>query len=239
MSSGSDAGRQLPLALRYPPDQRLETFVAPPPGAIAQLRSFAEGAGADWLYLQGPMGSGKSHLALAACAASEVAGRPAAYLPLQAASGRMRAALDAIEGNALIALDGLQHVAGKRDDEVALFDFHNLAGSTGIAVLYTATGTPDGLPLVLPDLRSRLARCTRVSLALLDDSGRARVLRERARRRGLVLEQAALDWLLKRVGRDLGGLTALLDSLDRVSLATQRKLTVPFLRQVLGTRPPG
>jgi len=32
---------QLPLALRYPPDQRLETFVAPPPGALAQLQALA------------------------------------------------------------------------------------------------------------------------------------------------------------------------------------------------------
>jgi DnaA family protein len=49
----------------------------------------------------------------------------------------------------------------------------------------------------------------------------------------LIVEEAALDWLLKRVGRDLGGLTALLDKLDRASLAAQRRLTVPFLRQTL------
>ena len=48
------------------------------------------------------------------------------------------------------------------------------------------------------------------------------------------MDDAALDWLLKRVGRDLGGLTALLDRLDRASLAAQRRITVPFLRQTLG-----
>ena len=32
---------QLPLALRYPPDQRLETFVRAPAGAIAQLQDLA------------------------------------------------------------------------------------------------------------------------------------------------------------------------------------------------------
>ena len=34
---------QLPLALRYPPDQRLESFIAAPPGAIAQLWVLAGG----------------------------------------------------------------------------------------------------------------------------------------------------------------------------------------------------
>lgn len=60
------------------------------------------------------------------------------------------------------------------------------------------------------------------------------VLRDRAQRRGLILEEAALDWLLTRTDRDLGALVALLDRLDRASLAAQRRITVPFLRQTLG-----
>lgn len=224
---------QLPLALRYPPDQRLETYVAAPAGALAQLRALAQAPGADWLYLAGPTGVGKTHLALAACAAAEAAGRHAAYLPLKAAAGRLRDALDAFHGE-LIAFDGVDAIAGHRDDEIALFDFHNRARGDGIAVLYTATATPAALALSLPDLRSRLAQCSRIALSPLDDDGRREVLRERAQRRGLVLDAAALDWLLRRVERDLSSLTALLDRLDRASLAAQRRITVPFLRQTLG-----
>jgi len=242
--AGSDgAGPQLPLALRYPPDQRLDTYVAAPPGALAQLRALAGGSHAEWACLVGSAGTGKTHLALATCAAAEAAGRRAVYLPLMAAVGRLRAALEALEGDAggaggaqtLVALDGLEAVAGRREDELALFDFHNRARSTGIGVLYTAQAAPDALSLALPDLRSRLGQCSRIVLAPLDDDGRREVLRERARRRGLVLEESALDWLLRRTGRDLASLTALLDRLDRASLAAQRRITVPFLRQVLGT----
>ena len=96
---------------------------------------------------------------------------------------------------------------------------------------------PDGVPLTLPDLRSRLSQCVRIALAPLDDQGRREVLRLRAQRRGLALDEAALEWLLKRVDRDLGSLTALLDKLDRESLAAQRRVTVPFLRQILGAEP--
>jgi len=228
-----DTARQLPLALRYPPDQRLETFVDAPAGALAQLRALAQVSGADWLYLCGSPGVGKTHLALAACAAAETAGRRAAYLPLKAAAGRLGEALHALDGGDVIALDGLDAIAGGRDDEVALFDFHNRARSAGIGVLYAAQATPDTLPLALPDLRSRLAQCARVVLLPLGDDGRRAVLRERAQRRGLILDEAALEWLLKRVGRDLAGLTGLLDRLDRASLAAQRRITVPFLREVL------
>ena len=224
---------QLPLALRYPPDQRFETYFAAPAGALAQLRALAQVANADWLYLAGPAGVGKTHLALAVCAAAEAIGRRAAFLPLKAASGRLQDALDAFHGD-VIALDGLDAIAGLRDDEIALFDFHNRARSDGIAVLYTAQATPDALALSLPDLRSRLGQCTRITLLPLHDEGRREVLRERAQRRGLVLDDPALDWLLRRVDRDIASLTALLDRLDRASLAAQRRITVPFLRQTLG-----
>jgi len=226
---------QLPLALRYPPDQRLDTFVAAPEGVIGQLQSLATQPGGDWLYLAGASGVGKTHLLLATCAAADVAGRRAAYLPLIAAAGRLREALEALEGNDLLALDGLQAIAGDRNDEIALFDAHNRARAAGITLIYAARDNPDALALGLPDLRSRLSQCTRIALAPLDDDGRRDVLRQRAQRRGLVLEEAALEWLLKRVDRDLAGLTGLLDRLDRASLAAQRRITVPFLRQVLGT----
>lgn len=225
---------QLPLALRYPADQRLDTFVAAPAGALEQLGALAgPGDDDDWLYLSGPAGSGKTHLLLGTCAAAEATGRRAAYLPLAAAAGRMRDALEALEGNDVLALDGVDVAAGHRADEVALFDVHNRARAAGTRIVYAARGNPDELALVLPDLRSRLSQCSRITLQPLDDDGRREVLRQRARRRGWVFEDAALEWLLKRVERDLVGLTALLDRLDRASLAAQRRITVPFLRQVL------
>ncbi|WP_045738949.1 DnaA regulatory inactivator Hda [Xanthomonas sp. MUS 060] len=224
---------QLPLALRYPPEQRLDRYIGAPAGLLAHLHAVAAGVAADWVYLSGPTGTGKTHLALALCAAAEQAGRSAAYLPLQAATGRLRDALEALEGRDLVALDGLEAVAGQREDEVALFDFHNRARSAGVTLLYTAQAMPDGLALCLPDLHSRLAQCTRIALPPLEDADRAAVLRERAQRRGLVLEDAAIDWLLTHVGRDLAGLIGLLERLDRESLAAQRRVTLPFLRRVL------
>jgi DnaA family protein len=229
-----DPARQLPLALRFPPDQRLDTYVAAPAGAIAQLRALATEPGADWCYLAGAPGTGKTHLALGACAAAEARGRRAAYLPLRTAAGRVHEALEALDGTDVVALDDLDAVAGDRAGEIALFEFHNRMRAAGAALLYSAAAAPDALALSLPDLRSRLSQCTRIALPMLDDDGRREVLRTRAQRRGLAVDDAALDWLLRRVGRDLGGLARLFDRLDRASLAAQRRLTVPFLREALG-----
>lgn len=224
---------QMPLALRYPRDERLETFIGAPDGALAQLRAVAVGASQDWIYLQGATGTGKTHQALATCSSAEQAGRLPTYVPLAAVSGRVRDALEGLEHRDLVALDGLDAVAGDRDDEVALFDFHNRARATGVTVLYTAQQAPGEMGLVVPDLRSRLGQCVRVVLQALDEEGRAAVLRDRALRRGLAIDEAAIDWLLSHSGRELGGLITLMDWLDRESLAAKRRITVPFLRQVL------
>lgn len=231
--------RQLPLALRYPPDQRFETFVAADDTVVAQVRALAEGRTRDSLYLVGAAGSGKTHLALAACAHAEAQGRSAGYVAVGAAAGRLRDALDGLHANDLVALDGIDAVAGHRNDELALFDFHNRAHDAGRQLFYGARRLPDALGLALPDLRSRLSKCARIALTALDDAGRRELLQLRAKRRGLQMDPAAIDWLLRRVDRDLGSLTGVLDNLDQASLAAQRRVTVPFLRQVVenGVKP--
>ena len=224
---------QLPLALRYPPDQRLDTLVVDAPALTAQLRDFALAGVRRALYVAGPPGTGKTHLAIGICAEAERLGRTAAYLPLRSVAGRLRDASEAAHRADVIAVDGLDCIAGDRAEEIALFDLHNRAHDAGRSVLYTASEAPDALGLVLPDLRSRLAQSVNVSLPQLDDAGRHELLRLRADRRGLQLDPATIDWLLRRVDRDVPALTALLDRLDRASLASQRRLTVPFVRQVL------
>ena len=137
------------------------------------------------------------------------------------------------DASALTCLDGLETIAGLREDEVALFHFHNAARQAGGRVLYAATAMPASLGLALPDLASRLEQCTRLALEPPDEATRRQILRARAARRGLELDEAVLDFVFRRVGRDLGTLTALLDRLDRASLASQRRITVPFVRSVL------
>jgi DnaA family protein len=220
---------QIPLALRFAPDQELRAFHGNP-----ELRDLvgavANGRASDWLYFAGPAGSGKTHLLLAACAQARATGGDASYLPLAALAGRLGDALAGQARDALVCLDGLEAIAGHAEDQVALFHFHNAARAAGARVLYSASAMPGALGLTLPDLRSRLEQCTRIALEPLDETGRREVLRQRAARRGLELDDAVLDYLFRRAGRDLGTLTALLDRLDQASLAAQRRLTIPFLK---------
>ncbi|MEW5833528.1 MAG: DnaA regulatory inactivator Hda [Pseudomonadota bacterium] len=225
---------QLPLALRWPRRQRFEHFHAGAhnAAALAAIEALAERPGAPWVYLHGPLGSGRSHLLLAAAQAAAEAGRRVQYLPLATLADRA-AALRGVAGSEWLALDDLEAIAGQREAEHALFDLYNQTRAEGGTLLFAAAAGPADAGIVLPDLRSRLGACTQFALRPLDDEERRAVLRERARARGIHLDDAVLDWLFARYARDLGALLDLLDRLDRASLAARRRITVPFLRGFL------
>ncbi|MHB1273440.1 MAG: DnaA regulatory inactivator Hda [Rhodanobacter sp.] len=224
---------QLPLALRWPRRQRFEHFHAGAnAAALAAVQTLAREPDAAWVYLNGPAGSGRSHLLMAACQAAAAAGRRVQYLPL-ATLGDSAAVLRGVAGSELLALDDLGAIAGNHAAEHALFDLYNRTRAEGSALLFAADTTPTQLGLELPDLRSRLGACTQFALKLLDDGERRIVLKAQAAARGIELDDGVLDWLFARYARDLGALLDLLDRLDQASLAAQRRITIPFLRGFL------
>jgi DnaA family protein len=225
---------QLPLGLRFPPHQRLDSFHAGDnAAALAAVRAVVAGGAEPWVYLSGPEGAGKTHLLIGAC--QEAAERRAQFLPLAALGGDgAEHALHGIEGADLVCIDDIHAIGGHRGAEVALFDAYNRCRAAGTPMLFAGRQPPGQLPLVLPDLASRLQACTRFALKPLDEDSRREVLRQRARSRGFEVDDSVLDFLFRRHARDLGTLLGLLDRVDRESLAAQRRITVPFLRRVMG-----
>ena len=230
---------QLPLALRWPRRQRFEHFH---PGSnvvtLSAVEQVAYVPGTPWLYLAGPVGSGKSHLLVAACQAAIQGGRTVQYLPLASMADKA-AAIRGVAGSEFLALDDLGAIAGHRDAEHALFDVYNQAKAEGATLLFGAEALPSQLGLGLPDLRSRLGACQQVLLKPLDDAERRAVLRKEASTRGIELDDTVLDWLFSHYVRDLGALLDLLDRIDQASLAAKRRITVPFLRGLLREAEPG
>lgn len=221
---------QLPLELVLPDYARFETFVAGAnAAAVEHVRTVAT-AGGDTIWLWGSAGSGKTHLLQAACRAATDAGRRAMYVALVDTEPQMLAGLETID---LLALDGVDRVAGNAEWERALFMLYNEFLQRRGGLLLAAEVGAAGAGFALRDLASRAAGAVSYRLHALDDAGRAAALRLHATARGLELEPAAADYLLKRVERGMPALTGWLERLDRESLAEQRRITIPFIRERL------
>jgi DnaA family protein len=118
--------------------------------------------------------------------------------------------------------------------EQALFRcFNDLRGAR--RRLLVSSGQPlAALPLVLPDLASRLAWGVRQTLQPPDDAVKRDILQRRALAMHIELPADAANYLLRFGRRDL---TSLLDALERVrqaAFAGKRRITVPLVREILG-----
>jgi DnaA family protein len=67
----------------------------------------------------------------------------------------------------------------------------------------------------------------------LADDEKAAALAAHAAERGMKLPPEAVDHLLRRLPRDLGTQFAVLDAIDRYSLALKRPVTLPLVREAL------
>ena len=67
----------------------------------------------------------------------------------------------------------------------------------------------------------------------LSDEEKAAALAAAAKERGLKVSDEIVAYVLTHVRRDMGTLTAVLDALDRSSLALQRQITLPLARDTI------
>ncbi len=224
---------QLPLSVRLRAGSTMDGFRVGGNGPlVAALEARAVTAALPPLYAWSAPGHGRTHLLQAACARASAAGRRASYLPL-AEPWLDPAMLEGLETLDLVCLDDLDAVLGRDPWERALFRLYNELQERGGNLVLSAAAAPAGLAVRLADLASRLAASLVFQLRGLDEAEQGLALQMRARSLGVELPDETLQYLQRRLPRDLAALCAALDRLDAASLSHQRRLTVPFVRAVL------
>jgi DnaA family protein len=161
--------------------------------------------------------------------------RPAAYLPL-GERGQDPNLLDGCEALSLICLDDIEAVVGDAAWERAVFRLYTELEDRSGRLLIAARTPPTQSPIQLRDLASRLGGGAVLRLEQLSDEEQIEALQLRALRLGLELPQDAAHYLMRHLPRDMHSQCDALNLLDDASLATQRRLTVPFVRETLEHR---
>ena len=197
---------------------------------VAALSDIAAPNGTSGCWLWGAAASGKTHLLQAVC---ERAGDRSVYVPLSELADAGPDLIDGLESRELVCIDDLHRVAGRAAWERALFKLYNDLIASGGQLVVAATMAPRECPVQLPDLASRLSALPTYTVQSLADTDRAKALQLRATHRGLELPDETASYLITRSRRDMASLYKLLDTLDQEALRAQRRLTVPFVREVL------
>ena len=221
---------QLVLPLRLADHAVFASFLDEGKTLVATLAGLAAGDDGQGCWLWGAVATGTTHLLQAVC---DRAGDRSVYLPLEMLAQAGAGVLEGLASRRLVCIDDIGLVVGDDAWEVALFNLFNELQDAGGQLIVAASAAPRECGFALADLASRMSRLPVFQLRLLDEQQRVAALQLRARHRGLELPDETAAYMLKRSRRDMASLYELLDKLDLEALRAKRRLTIPFVRDVL------
>lgn len=233
---------QLTLSVQLPDDETFTNYVNDLNVAVVeQLKRFIKAPITTEkevysFYLFGIEGVGKSHLLHACCAFAQELSLSSLCLSLSEIKDLSVEVLEGLEHIDVICLDNIQCVAGEEKWQQGIFDLYNRVTEHNKKLIITGNESVNDLTLSLPDLRSRLSWGLIEQVKPLSDQEKLIAIQLRAQKRGLTIVDDVAKYLLTHHSRNMKDLLAVLDALDNASMREQRKITIPFIKDVLFNR---
>ncbi len=243
--------REAPAQLALP--HTFDTFVVGPANAFAREASLAlargRAFGAGPLFLAGPPGTGKSHLARALVhEARKHTSLRAVYASAESFTGDLMVSIRDQQTPSfrrryrrecdLLVLEDVQFLEGKNATQLELFHTVEHLRLVGARVVLTADRLPRELTRLDARLASQLASGLVAEMDLPDRALRRDILRDRAARGGFRIPENCLELLVDAAHgsvRDLEGvLMQLVASSALLARPIDRALTEEALRKVAG-----
>ncbi len=203
---------------------------------IAQLQALARDGNEQQVFIWGEKGSGKSHLLQACCQQAKTQGKDPFFLKFTPGYLPSPDLLEGLEELELVCLDDIHALAGHTAWENALFAFYNSHRRNNHKLLLSADCPPKYLPFELADLKTRMGWGLTLKIQSLYAEQIIEALRFKAHFMGFDIPTNVGRFLMNHYVHDLPALWLLLEEIDRATLAAQRKLTIPFLKQILARR---
>jgi len=224
---------QLTLDLRLPEPRTFDNFVVGGNAEIVHhLKSLLDQPG--FIYLWGEPGLGCTHLLQAACHYADQKSQPSLYFSLQQFQHCATEMFDGLEQLSLVCIDEISSIIGISALEEAMFHCFNRLQANGVSLVVGGACAPTALGLTLPDLRSRLASGLTFQIKPLSDDQKIVALQQHADQQGIQLPESVANFLLNHCSRDFKSLYDILERLSSASLSFHRKVSIHFVKQVLG-----
>jgi len=199
---------------------------------LHSLHELVTSSESKFIYIWGEQGTGKTHLLHGVCHLASRESISIAYVPMSLSDISIEY-LNSLEDVVVICIDDIHLIADKPEWEQAYFHLYNLIRERGHRLLVSANAPPRNLGIALEDLRSRLAWGLVYQVQALDDQTKIIALQQKSRSRGFDLPDNVAQYLINHCPRDSHSLFSIVDKLDKASIAAQRKITIPFVKELL------
>ena len=225
---------QIPLQFGHYQQFDFDSFIAGEnTEVITQLRKVATNHAQHHIYLWGDDGLGKSHLLQAACKLASENQLQVAHVPLSMINEFSPDMLHDLGMLDLVCVDDLDCLKGDVSWQQSMVWLYNELRDSRHSLIMAASVKPKRLSLDLQDLQSRLEWDLVLQLKPPDEVTKINILKDRAKARAFELPDDVIEYMIRRVNRDLPSLIMLLDRIDHASLAEKRRVTVPLIKKVL------
>ena len=185
------------------------------------------------IYIWGPQGTGKTHLLQAACKQANEMDWHVTYIPLEQYRDFSIDILDGLGKLDLVCIDDLEFIIDNIEWQQRVTLLFNEIRDNKNSIIISSKISPNNIKIGLDDLKSRLVWGHVFKIKAADDELKIKILKKEANERSFNLNDDVVEFLIRRSNRDLTSLIEILDEIDRSSLAAKRKITVPFVKELI------
>ena len=228
---------QIPLPLSFDKRFSYANYIAHDSAyVIQQLSALFDETGESLIGLCGGVDSGKTHLLNACAHYARDCKIPFHLFDAQQLMQAKANNFGDFPQGSVIGVDNLDLLAGNKPWEEQFYHLINRVKNGELRLVFSLSRMPRDTGFRLPDLKSRLMWGLLITLQPVDDQQLESILQQRARLLGLKISDDAVAYLLSHFSRKLSDQMELLYRLDHISLSSQRRITVPLIKQTIESK---
>jgi len=133
-----------------------------------------------------------------------------------------------------LVVEDIDHIAGDRAAQTALFHLHNLMAERGHPLLLTSAVPPARASFSLPDLQSRMSGTAVSGIEAMDDALMMALVMKMFADRQIALKPDVLAYALPRLPRNYAAVRQFVERTDTRALSEGRPLGKGLIREILG-----
>lgn len=232
--SDSSSSKQIPFQFGDFQKNDLASFLAGEnENLIKLLKQIANKESNHVLYLWSEAGTGKTHLLQAACKQAAESDLHVAYIPLKQIEELSAEMLHDLGELDLVCIDDVESIIGQLEWQQGLTWLYNELKDNKHSLIISGNKSSANSGLELDDLKSRLSSDQVIQIKSPNDDLKIKILKQKAKERSFELSDEVIEFLMRRVERNLSSLIDILDKIDHASLAAKRKITIPFVKELI------